>query len=148
VPGREGLTGLSCPWRCARLGKNRRRGLGPKVAGGRVAEGCRIGAYLMAATTGSDGGRWSLSTWRRPGRRKKPGGMLRRRPRLGNWARGRVEEEDGREATDHSAGGTARRRPVSRGHVEESRGTRGFTRWRGAEQRQKRNSLLVAASRG
>jgi hypothetical protein len=31
--GGEGLTGLSCTWRCAWVGMNRRRGLGPKVAG-------------------------------------------------------------------------------------------------------------------
>jgi hypothetical protein len=30
-------------------------------------------------------------------------------PRLGDWARGRVEEEDGREASDYPAGGAVAR---------------------------------------
>jgi hypothetical protein len=62
-------------------------------------------AKLVAWSAGPDGGRWSLSAWRRPGRRKKPGGMPRRSSRLGDWARGCVEEEDGREAADYPAGG-------------------------------------------
>jgi hypothetical protein len=52
---------------------------------------------------------------------RSPTGCSGEGPRLGDWARGRVEEEDGREAAAHPAGGTARRWPVSRGHVEESR---------------------------
>jgi hypothetical protein len=108
-------------------------------------------AKLVAATSGSDSGRWSLSAWRLPGRRKKPGGMPQRRPpawQLGSRTCGGGGRARGGRLPGWWRGGTARRRPVSRGHTEESRGMRGFTRWRGAEQRQKRNFLLVAASRG
>jgi hypothetical protein len=35
---------------------------------------------------------------------RSPVGCSKEGPRLGDWARGRVEEEDGREAADHPAG--------------------------------------------
>jgi hypothetical protein len=62
-------------------------------------------AKLVTWSAGPDGGRWSLSVWKHLGRRKKPGGMPGEGRRLGDWAHGRVEEEDGREATDYPAGG-------------------------------------------
>ena len=69
-------------------------------------------AKLVAWSAGPDGGRWSLPTWRRPRRRKKPGGMPRRRSpawrlgsrtRGGGWARGS-------RLPGWWRGGTARRR--------------------------------------
>jgi hypothetical protein len=106
-------------------------------------------AKLVAWSVGPNGGRWSLFAWRRPGRRKKPDRMPRRRApawRLGSRTRGGGGQARGGRLPGWWRGGTARRWPVSRGHAEESRGMRNFTRWRGAEQRQKRNFLLVAAS--
>jgi hypothetical protein len=94
------------------------RAVGEEPAAGAWPKGRRLtgrgGMPHRRVPHGSDDGlgRWPVESVRvealgeeEEARRDAP----EKAPRLGDWARGRVEEEDGREAADHLAGGTVAR---------------------------------------